>query len=196
MCAAVAAPVSPVKLNRNLIFRPVTVALKVPDPFAPFGAGISWLTVKNAFSFAVVTLRLVGPDEAASDDADTITATSAAAAYVTARTPIMPSFPALAAPCHRLIRDRRRFGLPRLGRSRVNGAGASGGGRDRPLQGRQVRARGRGNSTPGWRSLARHLAPAIKAANSELAEDRGRRDPRAVRLPRSASHLRFPPLCG
>src|ERR671935_1102345 len=112
MCAAVAAPVSPVKVSRNLILRPVTVAVKVPDPFAPFGAGISWLTVKNAFSFAVVTRGLVDPDEAASDDADTITATSAAAAYVTARTPIMPSFPALAAPCHRLIRDRRRFGLP------------------------------------------------------------------------------------
>src|SRR5919204_227274 len=75
MCAAVAAPVSPVKVSRNLILRPVTVAVKVPDPFAPFGAGISWLTVKNAFSFAVVTRGLVDPDEAASDDADTISAT-------------------------------------------------------------------------------------------------------------------------
>src|SRR5919204_3749797 len=111
MCAAVAAPVSPVYVSRNLILRPVTVAVKVPDPWAPFGAGISWLTVRNALSFAVVTLRLVGPDEAASADAATITATSAAAAYVTVRIPIISSLPALTAPCHRLIRDQRRFGL-------------------------------------------------------------------------------------
>src|SRR5919109_825899 len=120
MCAAVAAPVSPVKLSRNLILRPVTVAVKVPDPLAPFGAGISWLTVRNAFSFAVVTLRLPGADEAASADAVTITATSATTACVARRIPIFFLLSVLDTPCHSLIRDRHRFGLTALlGRDRA-----------------------------------------------------------------------------
>src|SRR5919109_1570798 len=130
MCAAVAAPVSPVKLSRNLILRPVTVAVKVPDPLAPFGAGISWLTVRNAFSFAVVTLRLPGADEAASADAVTITATSATTACVARRIPIFFLLSVLDTPCHSLIRDRHRFGLTALlGRDRCGGTGAAGNGR-------------------------------------------------------------------
>src|SRR5919204_3048704 len=126
MCAAVAAPVSPVKLSRNLILRPVTVAVKVPDPFAPFGVGISWLTVRNAFSLAVVTLRLAGADEAASADAVTITATSAATACVAVRIPIF-LLSVLDTPCHCLIRARRRFGLTALlRRAWCGGVDASG----------------------------------------------------------------------
>lgn len=52
-CAGQAFEVQP-----NLIVRPTTVAVDVPEPRAPLGAGISWLTVRNAVSFVVAAWRV------------------------------------------------------------------------------------------------------------------------------------------
>jgi hypothetical protein len=56
-----------------LIVEPVTVALNVPDPLAPFGAGIAWLTVRNAVSFFVTVDR-----DGVLGDADALTTATTA----------------------------------------------------------------------------------------------------------------------
>ena len=57
MCAAPTTPVIPLKVMRHLIVRPLTVAVKVPEPRAPLGVGIDWFTVMNAVSLVVFAER-------------------------------------------------------------------------------------------------------------------------------------------
>jgi hypothetical protein len=57
MCAAPTGPVIPLNVIRHLIVEPVTVAVNVPEPLDPFGAGIDWLTVRKAVSFFVTVER-------------------------------------------------------------------------------------------------------------------------------------------
>jgi hypothetical protein len=58
---------------RHLIVVPVTVAVNVPEPRAPLGAGIDWLTVMNAVSFVVFDER----NDALGDATALATATTA-----------------------------------------------------------------------------------------------------------------------